>query len=107
MSCCGRGVRTPGGAGERAHDPLAGRRRKHRPGDRPTADPTAGPTAGSNAYVQYVGGSELTATGPVSGRSYRFQRPFAVLAVDPRDLAALAAVPNLRRVAGPMSTETT
>jgi hypothetical protein len=46
---------------------------------------------------EYIGKTALTAIGPVSGRHYRFSRPGAVLAVDPRDSASLAAVPNLRK----------
>jgi len=45
---------------------------------------------------EYIGKTALTAIGPVSGRHYRFSRPGAVLEVDPRDSAPLAAVPNLR-----------
>jgi hypothetical protein len=46
---------------------------------------------------EYVGKTALTAIGPVSGRHYRFSRPGAILEVDPRDSASLAAVPNLRK----------
>jgi len=47
---------------------------------------------------QYTGPSALTAIGPLSGRQYRFPHPGAVLQVDPRDRASLAAVPHLRQV---------
>jgi hypothetical protein len=46
---------------------------------------------------EYVGKTALTAIGPVSGRHYRFSRPGAILEVDPRDGASLAAVPSLRK----------
>jgi len=47
---------------------------------------------------QYVGKTALTAIGLVSGRQYRFGYPGAILQVDPRDRASLAAVPNLRQI---------
>ena len=47
---------------------------------------------------EYCGSTALTAMGPVTGRSYRFERPRARVAVDARDAAAIAAVPNLRRI---------
>jgi len=52
-------------------------------------------------YLQYVGASGLTAIGTATGRRYRFDGPGAVVAADPSDRASLAAVPNLRLVAGP------
>lgn len=55
----------------------------------------------SVAYFRYVGQAALTVTGPVSGKSYRFSAPGAVMPIDPRDQASLAAVPNLRQVQGP------
>ena len=45
---------------------------------------------------EYVGATALTVIGPASGLRYRFGRPGATLAVDPRDRAALAAIPLLR-----------
>jgi hypothetical protein len=45
---------------------------------------------------EYVGATALTVIGPGSGLRYRFDRPGAALAVDPRDRAALEAVPLLR-----------
>jgi hypothetical protein len=47
---------------------------------------------------QYLGKTALVAVGPISGRYYRFQHPGAIVEVDPRDRASLAAVPNLRQV---------
>lgn len=88
MSCCGRGTTTPGGrGGGPARTPA--RRQGH--GGR-------GPAPA--VYFQYVGTSRLTVYGPVSGRSYRFETPGAVLPVDPRDRRSLAAVPMLCRAAG-------
>jgi hypothetical protein len=48
---------------------------------------------------QYTGATAMTARGPITGRSYRFGAPGAVVAVDARDAPSLAALPNLRRVA--------
>jgi hypothetical protein len=50
------------------------------------------------AAFQYVGKTAMTAIGLVSGRQYRFASPGAILQVDPRDRASLAAVPNLRQI---------
>jgi hypothetical protein len=47
---------------------------------------------------QYVGETALTAIGLPSRRLYRFAHPGAVVLVDPRDIASLAAVPNLRQI---------
>ena len=55
--------------------------------------------AASAVVFEYVGATGLTAHGPITGIRYRFNRTGAVLAVDPRDAAALLAVPALRRVA--------
>lgn len=82
MSCCGRGATTPGGI---ISDSAS--RRRSRTGNQHRG-----------IYIQYVGVSVLTAYGPVSGRSYRFNTPGAVLAVDPRDRASLEAIAKLRRV---------
>jgi len=49
------------------------------------------------AFVfEYFGATGMTVIGPVTGRSYRFDRPGAKLAVDPRDAPGLGAVPNVR-----------
>ncbi|KNZ32581.1 MAG: hypothetical protein AD742_10870 [Methylibium sp. NZG] len=45
---------------------------------------------------EYVGATGLTVFGPSSGKRYRFSGPGALLPVDPRDRAALHAVPQLR-----------
>ena len=89
MSCCGRGARTPGGIASDSPGRPPGRRRADGPSRRLPA-----------VYFQYVGASVLTAYGPVSGRSYRFNTSGAVLAVDPRDQRSLETVPKLRRVHG-------
>jgi hypothetical protein len=51
---------------------------------------------------EYVGATALTVIGPGSGLRYRFDRPGATLAVDPRDRAALEAVPLLRTHSEPL-----
>jgi hypothetical protein len=47
---------------------------------------------------EYTGASGMTMVGPVSGRRYRFERPGARVAIDPRDRPGLARVPRLRQV---------
>jgi len=56
------------------------------------------PSAGQSAHFSYFGKTGLTVTGPVSSRVYRFSANGAPIAVDPRDAASLARVPNLRIV---------
>lgn len=51
-----------------------------------------------NVVFVYTGATAMTVRGPVSGRSYRFDRSGARLPVDPRDRPGLARVPNLREV---------
>lgn len=64
--------------------------------------PTSSHAAPINGHVvnkplfEYVGTTALTVIGPASGRRYRFERPGARVIVDPRDRAALEAVPQLR-----------
>ena len=91
MGCCGQHRRQYGGTAPTQRRParaaaVATRRR---------------PKRSEHAYFQYLGKSALTATGPISGRRYRFDRPGAVVAVDPRGRRSLAAVPTLTQVAGP------
>jgi hypothetical protein len=45
---------------------------------------------------EYLGRTGLTATGPFTGRRYRFDGSGAQVEVDARDAPSLAAVPNLR-----------
>ncbi|MDX1546155.1 MAG: hypothetical protein R3247_04170, partial [Rhodothermales bacterium] len=53
------------------------------------------------AYFQYLGHTGLTVRGPRSGWTYRFDGPGAIVAVDPRDRRALAAIARLRQVPRP------
>ena len=48
-------------------------------------------------FFRYVGATGLNVLGPITGRRYRFNAPGAVVAVDQRDAASIAGVPNLRR----------
>jgi len=49
---------------------------------------------------EYTGPTRLTVRAPQTGRTYVFDRPGAVLDVDPADAPALAAVPGLRPLQG-------
>jgi hypothetical protein len=67
---------------------------------RPSSGSVTPPGPGHQPRVlvfEYVGKTALTAVGPVSGGHYRFNRPGALVEVDPRDGPALAAIPNLRQ----------
>jgi hypothetical protein len=70
------------------------------------ARPAMGTDAGaarrsSHAHFVYQGRTGLTVVGPASGRTYRFPGPGAVVAVEPADRRALAAIPQLRQVGRP------
>jgi hypothetical protein len=56
------------------------------------------PVQQQGTTFQYFGKTAMTAVGPMSGRQYRFGYPGAIVEVDPRDRASLAAVPNLRQI---------
>ena len=47
---------------------------------------------------EYTGRTALSVRGPMTGRPYRFAGPGMRVSVDARDAAAVAGVPNLRRV---------
>lgn len=83
MSCCGR---------QRSQASLLPRNASE--GERRPA----GATPAGLVMFEYVGATALTATGPVTGKTYRFDRPRARVAVDGLDAAGMAAVPSLRRV---------
>lgn len=91
MGCCGQRRR-------RHHNTASPGPRRARAAE--TTPPRAAKRS-SYAYFQYLGKTALTAVGPISGRIYRFDRPGAVVAVDPRDRRSLAAVPSLAQVAAP------
>jgi len=48
---------------------------------------------------EYVGETALTVVSPMTRKTYRFERPGAVLEVDMVDRAWIAFIPHLRRVA--------
>lgn len=57
------------------------------------------PVASSRyAVYEYTGGAQMTVTAGVSGTRYRFAAPGATAQVDPRDVAAISALPHLRRI---------
>ena len=75
------------------------------PGTRPDQVSNATPVhvktpaaTGQSVYFKYVGTTGISVTGPASSRVYRFAPNGSAIAVDPRDAAALARVPNLRAI---------
>jgi hypothetical protein len=50
------------------------------------------------AYFEYTGRTAMTVLGPISGLRYRFPSPGSRVAVDLRDRARLADIPNLSPV---------
>lgn len=50
----------------------------------------------STPLFEYIGPTSFTVIGPASGRCYRFERRGARQIADPRDRAALEALPQLR-----------
>jgi hypothetical protein len=81
MSCCGR----PRAPAETRYPPWR---------ERPPPEPHFRPPM---VTFVYTGATQLVVEGPVSRRRYRFEHPGALVEVDGRDAASLAAVPNLRR----------
>ena len=51
-----------------------------------------------SVQFEYIGQTALTAFGSASGRRYRFDRPGAIVTIDPRDRPGLAQVPGLRLI---------
>lgn len=85
MSCCGKARRMFGSTSTASA-----------PRPAPLSAPTS--TLRFAVIFEYAGRTGLTATGPVSGKHYRFDSPGARLQVDPRDRPGLAKVPTLRQV---------
>jgi len=54
--------------------------------------------ASREALYEYTGATGMTVTGPVSRTTYRFDGPGATRQIDPRDLASMAGLPDLRRL---------
>ncbi len=85
--CCGRKRR-------QLHEPIY----RPQPYSEPVPAPRPRRPLPAPVLFEYFGRTGLTARGAITGRSYRFSRPAARLAVDGRDAPSLAAVPNLRAV---------
>jgi hypothetical protein len=94
MSCCGQQRKQLN-----LTKPTQRSRENPKPGSLPKA--RKAPKPGAYIYFKYTGATGLTVGGPVSGKRYRFERPGAIVAVDPRDRRALATVPILRQVRNP------
>ena len=47
---------------------------------------------------QYTGATALTATGNITGRRYRFNRPNEIQLIDKRDATAMRQIPVLKQV---------
>ena len=63
-------------------------------------NPAGGATSASKFVLyEYDGPTGMNVIGAVSGLGYRFAAPGAKVLVDPRDAAAMAALPHLRRLA--------
>jgi hypothetical protein len=92
MSCCGKARSQAAG---RTDAPRSAEIRsgQGRPGQSVRAQP---PRAA--VLFEYLGETALTATGPVTGKRYRFERPGARAAIDARDAPALRQVSRLRPV---------
>ena len=85
MSCCGRNRSAPTVAHSDYSQPAM----------------QAGPNApASTIDFEYKGQTALQVTGPVTGRSYRFDKPGARIAVSRHDAASLLHIPNLAPVLG-------
>ncbi len=87
MPCCGK-----------SRSQIQGTISNQRPKPIPRAASQPQVRVGDSAYIRYFGKTGLTVTGPVSSRIYRFSANGAPVAVDARDVASLARVPNLRVV---------
>jgi hypothetical protein len=77
-------------------------RRVPEPAKKTDAQPQPEPDRG--VYFQYLGKTGVTVIGPWTRQRYCFDRPGAVVAVDPRDRRSLSIVPVLRQVRKPTET---
>jgi hypothetical protein len=84
MACCGQ-KRALAAANGRAVEAQRSEAQRPRPASRV-------------ALYQYTGTTGMTVLGRVSGLKYRFGQPGATVQVDPRDVASMAGLPNLRRL---------
>ncbi len=83
MSCCGNARQRLG--------PM--------PGPATTeAQPPATPARRFTIWFEYTGERAATVIGAATGRRYRFDRPGAQVAIDPRDRIGLSKCPKLRQL---------
>lgn len=68
--------------------------------------PESQPESNAPVYFQYIGKTGLSVIGRRSHKRYRFDSPGVVVAVDPKDRNAFAAVPMLREVERPTDDST-
>jgi hypothetical protein len=99
MSCCGH--RSADSSTTHSHASVATATATHqgsRSGDQPrTAPPDTNPPR--DPEFEYLGATSLLVTGPVTGRTYRFDRRGDRRTVSRHDAASLLHVPTLRPVA--------
>ncbi len=58
------------------------------------------PVPASNVRFEYFGRTGLTVQGPVSRRTYRFERPGFQIEVDGRDANFLRNIANMKQISG-------
>jgi hypothetical protein len=92
MSCCGHRPTSGRASIASASASPAPTRRSAVLRRAPDTDPPRDPV------LEYRGASSLVITGPVTGRTYRFEQPGARLSVSRHDAAALLQAPVLRFV---------
>ena len=88
MPCCGKKRK------EATRDSQARRKAESAPG----TGSVSRPAHNSVPSFQYLGKTRVTVIGPRSGKQYYFDRPGAIVTVDPVDSRALTAVTVLRKV---------
>ena len=91
MPCCGKKRSQASRTTQAPRTPEPAEKTVSQPRPEPDAPP----------HFQYLGKTGLTVMGPRTRKRYRFDRPGAIVAVDPRDERALAAVSVLRQVKKP------
>jgi hypothetical protein len=70
----------------------------HGIGQQPRGVPQARPER-PQVRFEYTGQTSLAVIGNITGATYRFPAPGAIVPVDGRDAAAVSGVPNVRRTA--------
>ncbi len=92
--CCGNQRQEISARSPRANVPVPEKRAVSTPA---TPSAPAVSQARTGAVFEYAGDSALTVVSPVTKKVYRFERPGARIAADPRDTPWLTFVPQLRR----------